>query len=180
MYSRPLIAVQERTTASPFWLFVLRYVGLCVAFFALTYFEDYSPLIVVSNLHTELSVYLTAQWIDVFDIPVVMSGSSLHFQHGMVLHIVNQCNGLAAMLLFLAAAMAYPAEKKDIVRWSVLAYVLLLVANTIRLCWITYHVVDNPQDFEFVHEVLGRYGFAFVPLILFYFFTRNSVMEKSR
>lgn len=150
-----------------------------MALFALTYFDGYSPLIVISNLQTELSVYLTAQWIDALEIPVVMNGSSLHFEHGMVLHIVNQCNGLAAILLFLAAAMAYPADKKDIVKWSVLAYVVLLVANTIRLCWITYHVVDNPQDFEFVHEVLGRYGFAFIPLILFYFFTQNSNMQKS-
>ena len=180
MNSLPLTVVQERITASPFWLFVLRYIGLCVTFFALTYFDDYSPLIVVSNLQTELSVYLTTQFIDAFDIPVVMNGSSLHFQHGMVLHIVNECNGLAAMLLFLAGAMAYPAGKQAIVKWSVLGYVLLLVANTIRLCWITYHVVDKPQDFEFVHEVLGRYGFALVPLVLFYFFIKYSAVVKTR
>lgn len=151
-----------------------------MALFALTYFDNYSPLIVVSNLQTELSVYLTTQFIDAFDIPVVMNGSSLHFQHGMVLHIVNECNGLAAMLLFLAGTMAYPASKKDIVKWSVLGYVLLLVANTIRLCLITYHVVDNPQDFEFVHEVLGRYGFALVSLVLFYFFIKYSAVVKTR
>lgn len=178
MHSLPSTAVQEHTTASPFWLFVFRYLGLCVALFGLTYFDAYSPLIVISNLQTELSVYLTALWIEALELPVAMNGSSLHFNHGMVLHIVKECNGLAAMLLFLAGTLAYPACRKDVVKWSVLAYVLILLANTVRLCWITYHVVDNPQDFEFVHEVLGRYGFALVPLVLFYFFVRYSAVVK--
>jgi exosortase/archaeosortase family protein len=50
---------------------------------------------------------------------------------------------------------------------------IMLLFNTIRLDWIIYYSIDNPQDFEFIHNTLGRYIFAIIPLILFYIFARN-------
>ena len=100
-----------------------------------------------------------------------MSGATLIYEHGLKLEIVNECNGLAAFLFFLAAVLAYPAPIKVKSLWIIFSYFLLLVANSIRLDWILYHVIEHPEDFNFIHEVVGRYVIAVIPLILFYFFS---------
>lgn len=164
--------------ASPFWLFVLSYAYWGTALFGLIYIEDISPLIVLSNMQTELSIYLTKQWIAWIDIPVSVDGAFLLFEHGLKLEIVNQCNGLAAFLLFFAATLAYPTHTRAIVRGAVLAYAVILAGNIARLCLITMHVVDNPQDFVFAHEVLGRYALALLTLIIFYRFVKNAPLDK--
>jgi len=153
------------------WGFILRYVFWTLLLYAVIYFENVSPLIFINTLQTDLSIYLTQLWISLFDMPIQMSGATLIYQHGLELEIVNECNGLAAFLFFMAAVLAYPAPIKIKIIWLILAYFILLIANTVRLDWILYHVIEHPEDFKFIHEVVGRYVIAAIPLVLFYFFS---------
>ena len=156
---------------NPMWGFILRYVFWALLLYAVIYFENFSPLVFINTLQTDLSIYLTQLWISLFDMPIQMSGATLIYQHGLELEIVNECNGLAAFLFFMAAVLAYPAPIKIKIIWLILAYCILLIANTIRLDWILYHVIEHPEDFKFIHEVVGRYVIAVIPLVLFYFFS---------
>jgi exosortase/archaeosortase family protein len=164
----------------PLWGFVLRYFVWIFLLFALFYFKQFSPFIILNTLHTELSIVLTGVWINIFDIPITMSGESLIFRHGMVLKILDECNGLAPFLFYLSALLAYPARTKDKLIWVVAGYLLLMSANAIRIDWILYHVIDHPEDFWFAHEVVGRYTVALIPLILFYFFTDRYTYVKEQ
>lgn len=154
---------------------MLRYSFWAPFLFALIYFENFSPLIFINYLQTDLSIYFTQLWIDTADISIEMSGTTLIFPHGLRLEIVNECNGMAAFLLFLAAAIAYPVPKKDKFHWIIFAYLFLIAINFIRLDWIAYHVIKHPEDLKFVHEIVGRYAIAVITLLLFYIFSNQSV-----
>ena len=172
--------MMKHQTFSPVWGFVLRYVFWTSLLYLAIYFENFSPLLFINNLQTDLSIYLTQLWINFFDIPIQMSGATLVYTHGLKLEILNECNGLAAFLFFLAAVIAYPASKKDKFIWIIMAYFLLLIANTIRLDWILYHVIEHPEDFTFIHEVVGRYVISTIPLVLFYLFSDRHTEVRPR
>ena len=136
-------------------------------------------MVFINTLHTDLSIYVTGVWIDFFDLPIAMWQSTLRYANGLQLEILNECNGLAAFLFYLAAMLAYPAAKNDKIRWTIFAYFILIVANAIRIDWILYHVISHPEDFTFAHEVVGRYAIAFLTLILFYLFTDKHTEIKA-
>lgn len=168
----------NRKSVSPMGWFTLRYTFWGPFLFGLLYFENFSPLIIFNEWQTALSVVITHHCITLFDIPVTMIGPKLFFDHGLRLTIVHECNAMAAFLLFLAAVLSYPAPKKMKVCWIFIGYGVLLLANTVRLVGITYHVVDSPENFVFLHEVVGRYAIAVIPLILFYFFSNRAPLRK--
>lgn len=162
-------------TIKPMWWFVLRYSFWAPFLFALIYFEKFSPLIIINHLQSDLSIYLTQLWINATKVPIQMFGATLIFTNGLKLEIVNECNGLAAFLLLLAAIIAYPAPKKNKFFWVIFSYIFLVAANSIRLDSIAYHMIEHPENFKFVHEVVGRYIFTMITLLLFYFFSNRSI-----
>lgn len=164
---------------SPENLFVLRYIFWSLSLFGLVYFENFSPFIFLSDLQTSLTIYLTQFWIDMFDIPIQISKEVLIYTHGFTLKIVNECNGMIAFLLFLAAVFSYPTSIKTKLFWVPFSYFILLFVNTIRIDGIAYHVMEHPENFKFVHHVLGRYFMTLVPLILFYVMTRVSKQHNT-
>lgn len=164
----------ERIATNPFWAYAFQFVFWSLLLFGLIYIEDFSPLIVINNSQTDLSIFLTNQWISLFDIDININGALLTFEHDLKLLISNECNGLAAFLLSFAAILAYPTHIKTKIFWSFLAYFILLIANSIRLDWIAYHVINKPEDFKFLHEVVGRYIIASIPLLLFYIFSAKA------
>ena len=166
-----ILPVSRYQTLHPLWRFVFRYLVWVTLLFSFLYFKNFSPFIIVNTLHTDLSIYLTGLWINLFKIPIEISGATLMYTHGLELKILDECNGLAPFLFYLAAILAYPAKVKYKVVWIVFGYLILMIANAIRIDWILYHVIAHPEDFKFVHEVVGRYVIAMIPLILFYFFT---------
>ena len=156
------------------WGFVLRYLFWISILFFLIYFENISPLIFLNYLQTDLSIYLTKLWIAFFEIPVTIYNDAITYTHGFELEIINDCNGLAAFLFYIAGVLAFPSSIKSKIYWGIGGYFILLIANSIRLDWIIYHVIENPEIFFFVHEVIGRYAMASIPLILFYLYTEKN------
>jgi len=156
---------------NPMWGFITRYIFWVLLLYVLVYFDAFSPLHVFNTLHTDISIYLTGLWIDAFDIPIEMSQATLIYTHGMQLKILDECNGVAGFLFFLAAIFAYPARKKVKITWIVVGYFIVMIANAIRIDWILYHTIYHPENFTFIHEVVGRYTMALIPLILFYLYT---------
>jgi len=158
---------------------VVRYLLWVSSLYMLVYFEAFSPFVWMHHLHTDLSIYLTHAWIEHFDIPIVMSQGTLLYTHGLQLEILDECNGLAPFLFFLAAILAYPAAQKDKIIWILISYFMFILLNAIRIDGILYHVIEYPEDFIFVHEVIGRYSMAFIPLILFYLFAEKHTQVSS-
>lgn len=153
--------------------FVLRYAIWSLLLFALVFFETYSPFYFINVFLTDATIYITGLWITFMEIPVTLSGNSMLFEHGMHLLILNECNGLTPLLLYLAAILAYPTRYRIKIKWFVGGTIVLLTLNMVRIVLITLLVIDHPDSFEFAHNVVGRYAIGAVTLYLFYFFTTH-------
>jgi len=168
----------ERITISPVWSYTFQFAFWSLLLFGLVYIDNFSPLAFINQAQTQLSTFLTNLWVTKLDLNITMKGSYLLYDHGLSLHITNECNGLAAYILCLAAIISFPTQQKTKVLWGISSYFILLIANSVRLDWIAYHVIENPDDFIFAHEVLGRYIYAFVALMLFFLFTSYASINK--
>ena len=104
------------------WFF-LRYIVWVTLLYLLFFIDDFSPFYVVNTLQTELTIYLTATWIDFFKIPVEMLGNTVYLDNGFDIWIFDECNGLTAFLLFGAAIIAYPTLWKSRLFWLLEGYV---------------------------------------------------------
>jgi exosortase/archaeosortase family protein len=164
----------KRNILSPMGWFTLRYCFWAPLLFGLIYFDNFSPFVFINQLQTDLNIFLMHQWISFHTIPLTMIGPDLFFDHGLHLTIVHECNGMAAFFLFLAAVLSYPTPGSPKIVYIIIGYFVILFANTVRLVGITYYVIDHPEDFALLHEVIGRYAIATIPLILFYFFSKHS------
>lgn len=141
-----------------------------IGLFLLDYF---SPFRIINDLQTQLNIFFTKTWIIYFDIPVQINGAFITYNHPLKLKIINECNGLVLYLLLISAYLSYPISILVKFYWIFFSYFIMLLSNTIRLNWIIYYSINNPQDFEFIHNTLGRYIFAMIPLILFYSFAKS-------
>ncbi len=155
-----------------FW-FVLRYAIWSLLLVGLILFKDYSPFYFINEFQTSATIFMTDLWIKYFDIPVTLAGNSVIFEHGLQLLILDECNGLTPLLLYLAAILSYPTRYAIKTKWFVGGMIVLLTLNMVRIVMITLVVIVYPDSFEWAHNVVGRYGIGAVTLYLFYFFTTH-------
>jgi len=165
-------------TVSPFKKFVLYFSITLILLFLLLYFEHFSPLFFINQWQTDLTVYLTKTWIDFFNLPLFLNDATVYYQHGLELQILNDCNGLVPFLFTASALLAFPSSMNKKIYWLFISYLVILFINTIRIDAILYHVIAHPENFKFVHEIVGRYLMASVALLLFYFFSKKAVEER--
>jgi len=160
----------KRELLKVLWFFV-RYFLWLILLFVLFFIESFSPLYFVQNLQTDLTIYLTKLWIDGFDIPVKMVGNTIFLDHGFNIWILNDCNGLAAYLLFAVAIIAYPTSWRSRLIWLLEGYLYLLVINSIRIDFVIYLTMFDANYFECVHDCIGRICMVATTMILFMLFT---------
>ncbi len=153
--------------------YALRYAFWSLLFFALIYFEGFSPLFFFNQLQTELTSILTAFGISLSGLPIRMDAPLLLFESGTRLQILDSCNGLAPFLLYAAALLAYPAYNKQKLTGIVLGYLVLMLLNMARIMLILYEVSLDPANLTWTHDYVGRYGMGVMTLMLFWLFTEK-------
>lgn len=159
--------------------YVWRYALWASLLFALVYFEGFSPLFFLGELQTELTAFLTGQGIALFSMPVHMQGHALVFEHGMKLFIVRECSGLATIVLFWAAVLAFPTTPGSKAAWLFIGYAVLTMLNLVRILAVAYGVSFDPGSLGWAHDIAGRYGMGLLTLALFWIFTlRTEVVRR--
>ena len=151
--------------------YAVRYAIVALLLFSLVYFEGFSPLFFLNELQTALTVQMTQSAVSLFSLPIRMEDNVLIFKHGMQLFVVNDCNGLAPLLLFWSAVAAFPTTLKTKIPWLLMGYVLLTMLNLIRIVAVAYGVTLDPQSFGWSHDIAGRYGMGVLTLLLYWIFT---------
>ena len=158
--------------------YAIRFAFFAALLFSLVYFDGFSPLIFVSEAQTALTVFLTGKSIALFSLPVGMEGTRLVFAHGMRLSIFNECNGLASILLFSSAVLAFPTLPKQKFSWLLAGYTLLSLFNLIRIVATAYAVSYDPAAFWWSHDIAGRYGTGLITLTVFWRFAYSVKMVR--
>lgn len=82
------------------------------------------------------------------------------------IEIVDGCNGIAAIGLFLGFIIAYPGDWKDRLSFSVVGIGIIYLVNILRVIVLTVTQVEWPQFFNFTHDYSTTAIFYIVIFVL--------------
>lgn len=68
------------------------------------------------------------------------------------IEIVNGCNGIAAMGLFLGFILAYPGDWKNRISFSLVGIGIIYLVNIVRVITLVITQKEWPQFFDFTHD----------------------------
>jgi exosortase family protein XrtM len=89
------------------------------------------------------------------DAAVTVTGFSIGNQHAVV-EVANGCDGLDALLLLLAAVLAFPMEPRRKLLGAVIGVTLVLGLNLARIAGLWYCQRYWPSSFQTMHETVGQ------------------------
>jgi exosortase family protein XrtF len=89
------------------------------------------------------------QW---FGIDVYVVDRIIGIAEAPGIEIVDGCNGIAAIGLFLGFILAYPGDWKNRISFSVLGIGVIYLVNILRILVLTVTQAYYPQFFDFTHD----------------------------
>lgn len=88
--------------------------------------------------------------------PVGVSGNLVNVEN-VSLEVMNGCNGLLMLFIFLAAVIAYPARGRLRAAGIVYGVAAIFAFNIARMIFLIFAARHQPALFEFVHQVLAQF-----------------------
>lgn len=158
--------------------YTFNYILMMSILLGLIYIENFSPLFFINYLQTDLTIFLVSNGVDFFNLPIKMQESVMIFDNGAKIFIHNSCNGMTAVLLYLAGISAYPTRLKNKALWFTGGYIFIILLNILRLLFVSYMVAINSDYFHWSHDYIGRYGMGIFTLFIFFIFTQYVKLNK--
>ncbi len=151
MAKRHKAGVDDRAAEVPPWPRVVRF---CVVFLLLVvvYVAVFSTPWVERYVHAPMSrlvAVVVAPILSLFG-QVTISGTYLEFD-GFRAVIVEACNGVLPMYIFLAAVLAFPSSWPEKLRGVLLGVPIILSINVVRVVSIMILGAHNPDIVERIH-----------------------------
>jgi exosortase/archaeosortase family protein len=149
--------------------FLLTYwIGMAL-FFAIFYW-DFSPLsLTLNQFQTDFTTYLTA-----LTLPnSMMQNNHILINQNYSLVIEKACNGSIPYLFFLASITAFPSTFMHKVKWAIWGYIVVILANILRIWMVTQLVLQEKNNFSLAHDYLGNALLIGTGLILFIGFVKS-------
>lgn len=152
-------------------------------FFLLKFFLTYALLTVLYQSYlnsfgfakidgiTQAVGYHTKQFLDLFDAPFVFDKNQnesylrLFYEGKYVARIVEGCNGVSVLILFIAFVVSFSGKLKATFFFLIGGSIAIYILNVVRiavLCVLLYHF---PEQESFLHRIffpLFIYGFVFL------------------
>ena len=82
------------------------------------------------------------------------------------IEIVDGCNGIAAIGLFLGFIIAYPGKWLPRIYFSIFGILVIYIVNVVRIVTLTYIQAYWPQVFDFAHDYSTTAIFYIIIFIL--------------
>ena len=156
--------------------FLLLYVFYMVIAFLLVDYEPVRQALKLDAYYTGAVVRLSAWLIDAIGIHVTAHGALLYLNHA-VMEVKFGCNGLEAILLYVAAVLAYPASWKLRLIGIVLGSTVLQVLNIIRIGVLAWVLEYHQKNFALMHEYVTQSIMIALAFIVFLFYLQATENE---
>lgn len=155
--------------------FLLTYWLGIVLLFALFYWEA-SPLsLILNNLQTDVTAYLTSLTLP----KEMMQEHKIFITSHYALVIEKACNGMIPYLFFIASIIAFPSTLLHKVKWAVMGYFFISLMNIFRIWFVTQFVMQEKSNFSLAHDYLGNGLLILTGLILFTSFVKTRSKQHS-
>ncbi|MEA2099882.1 MAG: archaeosortase/exosortase family protein [Campylobacterota bacterium] len=89
------------------------------------------------------------------------------------LQVIFGCNGLEALLIFIAGILAFKARLKDKLKYLGQGILLISIINIFRLVILAYVIEYHNYYFDLMHDYVTQDMMIFLAIILFLIFTQN-------
>lgn len=97
----------------------------------------------------------------------IMSGG------GFAMNVKNGCNGLEAVIILVAAVVAFPATARQRALGLALGVILIQVLNLVRVVSLFWLGVHRPSVFELFHAAIWQSGLILVAVAFFVVWSRR-------
>ena len=90
-----------------------------------------------------------------------------------ILKVLFGCNGLEAILIFIAGVVAFKAELRYKLKYLLQGVLLISVINIFRLVLLAYVLEIHSNYFNLMHDYVTQHMMLFLAILLFLIFTSN-------
>ena len=156
--------------------FLLLYLVYMLIAFLLVDYEPVRNTLMLDAYYTGAVTKLSAWLIDAIGIPVNAKGALLYLNHA-VMEVKFGCNGLEAILLYVAAVLAYPASAKLRLLGIILGSTLLQLLNIIRIGVLAWVLEYHEKQFALMHEYVTQSIMIALAFIVFLFYLQVTERE---
>ena len=149
---------------------------LAIAFFLIDY-EPMRKLLHIENFYNDLIASLSAWLITLLHIPVTAHHNTLQLPHANMI-IKFGCNGLEALLIYLAGVLAYPAKWHQKLIYGVIGMIILEIINILRIALLAWTIEHYPKQFDLMHNYITQSIMIVLAFLLFLLYLQRVGSEK--
>ena len=135
--------------------FGLTYLFLMGLFFFLIGFTPLQKVIDINGAYTKGVVLVTSWLLGAIRIPCTVSGSLINLP-AISLDVEFGCNGLEAVMIYSVAVIAFPAPWKKRFLGILYGFLILQVANVLRIAGLAYAGTHFTALFEYAHIYVAQ------------------------
>ena len=158
--------------------FILLYILYMIIAFILV---DYAPVrqaLQLDAYYTGVVVDISTWLIRLIGIEVTAQGAFLHLQSA-IMEVKFGCNGLEAILLYVAAVLAFPASWRERVIGIVVGSTVLQILNIMRIAWLAWVLEYQRGMFAIMHEYITQSIMIALAFIIFIIYLQKVGIEQS-
>lgn len=149
-----------------FFLYYL--INMIILFLLFTYQEYIDLQVMYTNTINPIVIY----FINMIGIESISSGIDIILPTS-ILKVLFGCNGLEAILIFIAAVFAFKAELSYKLKYLLQGILLISVINIFRLVLLAYVLEIHNNYFNLMHDYVTQHMMVFLGILLFLIFTNN-------
>ena len=82
------------------------------------------------------------------------AGAGIMSNGKWVVRVVEGCNGISVIIVFLAFVWAFPAPLRDKIRFSLAGIVTIWAVNVLRISLLGWVYIKKPESFDIFHRVI--------------------------
>ena len=147
-----------------------RFVVLYILYLAIAFvLVDYGPMREALGIESRYNAFIadiSAYLIRAIGIPVQADEEILRLPHANMI-IKFGCNGLEAVLIYLAGVLAYPASWRDRLIWGIGGVIVLEIINIARIALLAWVIERFPRHFDLMHDYITQSIMIVLAFLLF-------------
>lgn len=151
--------------------FVLRYLLITFGLFFITRYSVFTNIFPLEKFYTVYATRLASCVADWVGFETSVQDENILSAQGFALKILFGCNGLEALLIYLAGVLAVTASIKFKLQWVCMGAFLLITINTLRLVFLLYMGIRYPTYFELMHLYVTQSMMIFISIGIFLYFS---------
>jgi exosortase/archaeosortase family protein len=135
---------------------IAEYFALCALLSILVLFKPAQQILDVNALYSKAVVYVTGGLLGMAGVPCTYQGVFLKLP-GITLEVKFGCNGLEAVMIYLAAVVVFPAPWKTKLKGAAAGFAAIQIINLARIVLLAWIGATHREFFDTAHLYVAQF-----------------------